>query len=160
MDNNHINSPISFDKDLINKKSTSFEVLGEPFAKQRPKAARKGRYITIYTPSKTKNYEEKVEKSYKRLYGTYQLKGPLTVKIEAIFSIPKSAPKKRQELMLSNIIPHTKKPDCDNTGKIILDGLNGVAYSDDAIINELLITKRYGLEPKTKVTIIQNQTEE
>ena len=59
--------------------------------------------------------------------------------------------------MLEGKIPHTKKPDCDNMGKICLDALNDVAYPDDANINKLLITKKYGENAKVRITIIENR---
>jgi Holliday junction resolvase RusA-like endonuclease len=40
--------------------------------------------------------------------------------------------------------------------KICLDALNGVAYTDHAIINRLNISKRYGEEPKVKILIYEN----
>ena len=72
------------------------DVPGEPFAKQRPRAAKKGRYITIYTPRETKQYEEKVRKVYNSTYENYQLEGDLTAKIEGFFSIPNSISKKKK----------------------------------------------------------------
>lgn len=151
-----IRSPISFDNNLINHKSVYFDVEGEPFAKQRPRAARKGRFITIYTPNETKKYESKVLSYYNRENRGIQLQGDLTVEIEGIFSIPKSASKIKASKMISGEIPHTSKPDCDNMGKICLDALNGVAYNDDATINKLIISKRYGEDPKVRITIIEN----
>ena len=41
-------------------------------------------------------------------------------------------------------------------GKICLDALNGVAYNDDATISKLIISKRYGEDPKVRITIIEN----
>ena len=86
-ENKRIISPVSFDSDLIGHKFVDFSVEGEPFAKQRPRAARKGRFITIYTPRETKNYEAKVEASYNlnyrnRVIKMEKLSGALTVKIE------------------------------------------------------------------------------
>lgn len=156
MQGNIIN-PIEFDESLINHNFIMIDVLGEPFAKQRPRAARKGRYVTIYTPRETKNYEEKVRKVYSSFYNDYQLDGDLTAKIEGIFSVSNSISKKKRQEMLDGNIPHTKKPDCDNMGKICLDALNGVAYPDDSQINELLITKKYGDIAKVRITIIENR---
>lgn len=157
MNDKEIRSPISFDQDMIGKRSVYFEVPGEPFAKQRPRAARKGKFITIYTPRETKQYESKVEKAYKQIY-RYQepLKGDLSVEIEGIFSIPKSISKNKYKEMINGNIPHTKKPDCDNMGKICLDGLNGVAYLDDAQINNLCISKKYGENARVRITIKEN----
>lgn len=149
--------PISFDESLINHRFVMIDVPGEPFAKQRPRAAKKGRYITIYTPRETKNYEEKVRKVYNSMYPGFQLDGALTANIEGIFSVPESVSNKKKKEMLEGEIPHTKKPDCDNMGKICLDALNGIAYPDDALINNLAITKRYGDSAKVRITIIENR---
>lgn len=150
-------SPIVFNESLKNKRSVNFVVPGEPFAKQRPRAARKGTFITIYTPVETRNYEEKVRKEYNTIYKGIQLDGPLTVNIDGIFSIPKHTSRKLRERMLNGEIPHIKKPDCDNMAKICLDALNGIAYPDDAIINQLNVTKKYGREAGIYITIIGNK---
>ena len=62
--------------------------------------------------------------------------------------------------MEDNKIPHNKKPDCDNMGKICLDALNGIAYPDDAQISSLYITKRYGKNPMAKILIKENNDKE
>lgn len=158
MEDRIIKSPIIFDESLANARNTKyFDVPGNPFAKQRPRAARKGRYITIYTPKETKAYEAKVREYYKRNYKNSEpYDGSLTVEIEGIFDIPKNTSKRKRALMLNDEIPHTKKPDCDNMAKICLDALNGVAYTDDAIINKLNISKRYGDNPMVKILIYEN----
>ena len=149
--------PIVFNESLKNKRSINFDVPGEPFAKQRPRAARKGSFITIYTPRETKLYEEKVKKCYEKIYKGVQLNGDLSVYIEGVFPVPKNVSKKVREKMLSGEIPHIKKPDCDNMAKVCLDALNGVAYPDDAIINQLHVSKRYGKTARVDITIIENK---
>ena len=144
---------ITFNPNIIGKDFVSFNVPGEPFAKQRPRARKIHGFISIYTPNETKNYEKKVAESYRRIYKNKQLMDNLTVEIEGIFSVPKSATKKQREEMLNGNVPHVKKPDCDNMGKVCLDGLNGVAYPDDAAIDKLIIWKRYGSEAMTRITI-------
>lgn len=144
-------------KELIGgKESIYFDVYGTPFAKQRPKASRIGGFIRVYTPKETKNYEEKVAKEYKKMYGNKQLEGALTVEVEGFFEPSKSNTKKQQELMLKNKIPHTKKPDCDNMAKVCLDALNGVAYHDDAAITRLNVSKKFAEKAKVRITIIKN----
>ena len=151
-------NPIIFNEALKNRRNAYFDVPGEPFAKQRPRAARKGRYVTIYTPIETRLYEQKVREAYNEIYGnTEPLKGDISVYIEGVFSIPSSVSKKKREKMLEENAPHIKKPDCDNMAKICLDALNGIAYPDDAQINLLHITKRYGKTPRINITIIENQ---
>lgn len=158
MEDKKIVSPITIDESLIGRRSVYIDLPGDPFAKQRPRAARKGRFITIYTPKETKDYEAKIEKTYKRIYGNeILLSGDLTVDIEGIFSVPMSATKKKKEEMLRGEVAHIKKPDCDNMAKICLDALNGVAYHDDAQITNLNISKHYGENAKVKITIKENR---
>ena len=148
--------PVTFDESLIGRNSVYVDLPGDPFAKQRPRAARKGRFITIYTPKETKDYESKLSREYRKIYGNTKLSGDLTVEVEGIFSIPSSVSKKKAVSMVNGEYPHTKKPDCDNMAKICLDALNGVAYHDDAQITNLIISKHYGENAKVKVTIKEN----
>lgn len=146
---------ISFDLSLSEKKSIMFEVPGKPFAKQRPKAAKKGRYITVYTPRETREYESLVQKCFYKTYGHHQelLEGPLKVSIEGIFEPPQSVSKKKQAEMLKGNIHHTKKPDCDNIAKVCLDGLNNIAFKDDSKIDELYVKKSFGTHAKVIIKI-------
>ena len=43
--NNEIRKAVHFDESLKNRRSIYFDVPGDPFAKQRPRASRKGRLI-------------------------------------------------------------------------------------------------------------------
>lgn len=128
-------------------------LLGVPFAKQRPRATRKGRFVTIYTPPETKSYEKSVRDQFSLENGYRMLEGPIEAEIIGTFPIPNSVSKKKQQLMLDGTILHTKKPDCDNMGKIALDALNGVAYNDDAQIVKLTISKQYGENPNLHIKL-------
>ena len=55
--------------------------------------------------------------------------------------------------MLANLILPTKKPDCDNIAKIVLDALNQIAYKDDSQVIELSVRKQYASEAKVSVHI-------
>ena len=57
--------------------------------------------------------------------------------------------------MLKNEIKFTKKPDCDNIIKPVLDGLNNVAYHDDSQICRLIAEERYGHFSKIDICIKQ-----
>lgn len=128
-----------------------FSIPGKPFGKQRPRVINRRGFVHTYTPKETANYEKLVKKSYLKHSGGRKLYGPISAKIEGIFPIPKSISKKQKEKMISKY--HTKKPDSDNIGKSILDGLNGTAYDDDSQICDLNIRKIYGKEPKTIVIL-------
>lgn len=120
-----------------------FVVLGKPQPKQRP---RKGKYGNMYTPTKTQDYEERVNlecikemSKYGIPKGTYS--GPVEVEIDILFKIPSSATKK----VLEQISKGEKIPssDIDNVAKIVLDACNKVAYIDDKQITKLTVKKRY-----------------
>jgi Holliday junction resolvase RusA-like endonuclease len=122
-----------------------FTIPGEPTGKGRPRVTKRG----TYTPEKTKNYETLVKLCYKGPCHD----GPLEMKVKAFYKIPKSASKKKKELMESDQLLPTKTPDCDNVLKIIADGLNGTAYDDDKQIVKATIEKYYSYNPRVEVEI-------
>ena len=131
----------------------SCTIPGKPFAKQRPRASRRGRFTTVYTTKETVNYENLVKYSYYEENGDTKLEGPLEAEIIATFPIPQSVTKKKYQDMISGKEPHIKKPDCDNIAKIVLDALNHIAFNDDSQITDLVIRKRYGENPNVIIAI-------
>ena len=67
--------------------------------------------------------------------------------------IPKSVSKATKQKMLENLIYPMVKPDMDNINKAILDGLNGVAYTDDVQVVSLQSKKVYEVAGGVLVTI-------
>lgn len=128
-----------------------FVVYGEPVGKARPRF--NTRTKTAYTPSKTSEYEKEVAMAYKTAGGNKKFDGAVSLDINAYFAIPKSTSKKRVEQILKQDIRPTKKPDIDNIAKIILDGLNGIAYQDDKQIVSVRVNKFYSTEPRIEVEI-------
>ena len=122
---------------------------GEPVAKGRPRVTKWG----TYTPEKTKNYETLVKELFFIEHGQTLLEGQLKIDIKAYFSIPKSASKKKKQLMLEGELRPTKKPDADNILKIIGDALNDLAYKDDKQIVSANIEKFYSDEPRVQIEI-------
>ena len=120
------------------------EIPGKPMGKQRPKF---GKGFT-YTPKKTVEYENYVKLIFQQKYGQPSLTGQIKANIKVYFDIPKSTSKVKKADMLSNIVRPTKKPDCDNIAKIILDSLNGIAYKDDKQVVSLTVEKLYSDTPK------------
>lgn len=55
--------------------------------------------------------------------------------------------------MLAGKIRPTKRPDADNVLKAIADGLNGLAYHDDAQLVEMKGAKYYDAIEGVRVTI-------
>lgn len=111
---------------------------GDPVGKQRPRAANGH----MYTPQKTKDYEQKVAWEWKRARGP-KLDGPIRMRIVWHCRIPKSASKAKRAAMNSGQILPMTRPDLDNVCKSVMDALNGVAYHDDLQIVSLTAIRRY-----------------
>ena len=136
---------------LSDTKQVVFVVKGEPKGKGRP---RLNRYSgSIYTPEETKRYEALVAMSYRNSARGYKFTSPVKVTVKAFHKPPKGKSKKVVEEMLNGTILPTKKPDADNVAKIVLDGLNHVAWDDDTQVVDMMVTKRYSEEPMVAVIV-------
>lgn len=129
-----------------------FELKEKAIGKARPRFSYKmGR---MYTPSATQKFEQKVKNAFLEKYRLEKLlEKPIKALIIVEFEPPKSLSKKKRLELIEEVINYTKKPDIDNIAKIVLDGLNGVAYKDDSQIYRLEIYKRYGYENKIIVKL-------
>lgn len=104
-----------------------FLVPGEPQGKARPRFARRGRYVSTYTPKETQSYEALVRyyaANARAQKGLKPISAEMGLGINAYFKIPKSYSKKRKDRCLKGVKRPSKKPDSDNIAKIVLDGLN------------------------------------
>ena len=131
-----------------------FEVVGEIVGKERPRVnMNTGR---VYTPNKTKDYEALIQQYFKLKYPRHEiLTGRIYIDIIVYLKIPASTSKTKKEQMLENIISPTKKPDVDNIAKSILDALNGFVFNDDNQVSKISVEKRYALEEKIIVKVIE-----
>jgi len=128
--------------------SVTFTIPGKPFAKQRPRFSRRsGR---SYTPAATVSFENTV-RSYGLEHFETPLTGPIRLTVWATFQPAKSWSKKKTAEHLGRY--HTQKPDADNVGKAICDGLNRIAFADDSQIADIQIRKVWGPEARTVVTV-------
>lgn len=134
------------------RNKVSFTILGKPIGKERP---RKGKHGNIYTPEKTKEYEELVQYEYIKNCKNCFLTGGILAIIKAYYKIPKSTSKKNKCLMEEGIIRPKIKPDSDNVSKIILDSLNNIAYKDDSHVVDLYFRKFYSYNPRVEVELIE-----
>jgi Holliday junction resolvase RusA-like endonuclease len=116
----------------------------------------------VYTPAKTKNYEETVKWCYQMAaHGArFPDNEPLSMLVVAYRPIPKSASAKKKSLMRAGAERPITKPDWDNVGKIVSDALNGIAYRDDSQIVDARVVKRYSDNPMVKVSVwLTNDTD-
>lgn len=130
--------------------SVDIELCGKPEGKGRPRFARSGH---AFTPANTRTYEANLKYSAQEaMAGRPPIDGPVRVRVEALFPIPKSWSKKKQaEAMAGNVWP-TCKPDWENVAKM-LDAFNEVVWRDDAQVVEGVIRKVYSDRPALRVTV-------
>lgn len=115
----------------------SITVLGSPIPKSRPRFSNGH----VYTPERTKNYEQEIGWTWRARYGDLVLKTPISMTIRFYFQEPK-----KKTLFVQ------KRPDIDNLQKSIMDGLNTIAYLDDKQIYEVHAIKLWG-DPRVEVEI-------
>lgn len=129
---------------MLNKENYSIAVIKlKPVGKGRPRAVRRGRHITLYTPAVTKEYEMAVRTEWENQVDSMIDTEFFYVKVAFYFAIPRSYSAKKRKYIEETKFLHNKKPDGDNLIKAILDALNGVAYPDDCMICDLNVKKRY-----------------
>lgn len=149
-DDEHIRLFLARTKDT---KSISFNIPGEPQGKGRPRFSTRRGFVKTYTPEKTASYENFVKVCYLNEFHDFKIKEEIEAEIIAYFSIPKNFSKKKRQLASYGKIRPTKKPDCDNIAKIILDSLNEIAYEDDKQIIDLKVAKFYSDDPHVSVIL-------
>lgn len=128
-----------------------FEIHEKAVGKERPRYSAKTH--RMYTPTRTSTFEEKVKVAFLSKYNiqTELSEKPFRAVINVCYKPSKSLSKKKQQDLLYREC--TKRPDCDNIAKAILDALNGLAYKDDKQITYLSIEKLYGEENKIEVDL-------
>ena len=137
-----------------------FFVPGAPVGKGRPRAARRGAGVVMFTPGKTADYEALAAAMASNAMHAHQLlDGPLEAVLEMRFPVPASWSKAKRARALAGVEWHTSKPDADNVAKAILDACNGVVFRDDAQVVVLIATKSFSEEPGVRVVIREAQNE-
>lgn len=129
---------------------------GEPVGKGRPRAFRAGKGIRMFTPGKTKDYEQVVrDEAISAMHGRPPIVGPVELRLSLVCSVPASWSKaKRAQALAGEVVP-TKKPDIDNVVKAICDAFNTVVWHDDVQVVDLVVRKRFGADPHVEATVTQ-----
>lgn len=132
----------------------TFMVPGKPVGKGRPRAARRGKGITLYTPEKTATYESTIALfASQAMAGRPLILGPVSVLMKIDLAIPASWSGRKKDHALDGIVMPTTKPDMDNVVKAIFDAINGVVWGDDTQVVNLHVIKCYGSVPGVQVMI-------
>lgn len=132
----------------------SFVVPGEPRGKGRPRIGRIAGHARMIPDSKTVAYESLVAHlAHQALAGRPPFDGAVDVAVLVHLTPPASTSKGRRAAMLSGAELPAKRPDLDNVVKAVLDGLNTVAFRDDAQVVSLKAQKGYAETPGVLVTV-------
>jgi len=121
---------------------------GQPVPKGRPRAAKIAGFIRMYTPAKTKKYEQACAAEAKAaMNGADPFSGPVEIQMQIFVKIPTSYKKaKREACRLGKIVP-TSSGDIDNVAKSVMDSFNGIVWKDDSQVVDAHLTKRFADEP-------------
>lgn len=133
----------------------SFSVPGTPVGKGRPKFARRGNFVTAYTPEKTASYENLIKvKAEQAMFGISMIEGACAVSIWLYVTPPASWSQKKQRQALENLILPTSKPDCDNVLKGLMDACNGIVFKDDKQVVDVHVIKRYAEKAEARMRVV------
>lgn len=139
---------------MEHQSAIAFVIPGTPVGKGRPKFARRGNFVTTYTPEKTASYENLVKlKAETAMLGRQLIDGPVSVTVGIYVTPPASWSQKKQRAALASEIFPTSKPDVDNVIKGIFDAMNGVVWRDDKQACDVFVIKRYADTARATVQV-------
>lgn len=131
-----------------------FHVPGQPVGKGRARIGKVNGYARMFTPAKTVSYESTVALfAAQAMAGRPLLTGPVNMQMRVDFAIPASWPMKKQRAAEAGLILPAVKPDADNLAKAICDAINGVVWKDDVQVVDLVVKKRYSVQPGVAVRV-------
>lgn len=131
--------------------TVSFIVPTKPTGKERPRLSGGG---GVYTPAKTKAYENFIKGCYIEQCGDVSF-GDKSIKMSVRAYVPPLSKfnKAQKAAALRGELRPTAKPDADNILKALLDALNELAYDDDRYIYKIDVERIYSENPRTEVVI-------
>ena len=101
-----------------------------------------------------KAYQQTIQAKCLEAWATKPLiETAVEIHLEFVRSYPKNLPKREasRERKVREAI--CRKPDLDNMVKAAIDGVKGIIIKDDTVVVKLSAEKRFGLEPKTVITV-------
>ena len=132
-------------------------IYGVPIPQGRPRFARRGNYVTTYDPETSKNYKQLVElwttQKLKTISGFKPYEKAVCVDIDFYLPIPQSWSKTKRTEAAGGVIRPITKPDLDNLYKAVTDAMIGLVWTDDSIITDAHIRKRYSDRPRAEIRV-------
>jgi Holliday junction resolvase RusA-like endonuclease len=126
-------------------------IAGEPVAKARPRATRKG---FVYTPAHVRKYQAHGRLAAQVAMGDRSpIETPVRLELVAELPIPGSWSGRKRALAITGDLLPTSRPDVDNYVKAGLDSINEIVVRDDSQVIEIRARKRFGVAPKLVMTV-------
>lgn len=139
---------------VIVSTSVYFVIPGAPVGKGRPRFARRGNFVSTFTPEKTAIYENLVKvKAQEAMSGRQMIEGPVKVSLRIVFTTPSRWSQKKKREAIDGLILPISKPDIDNVLKGIMDACNKIVFKDDNQAVEVHVAKRYSETPCVHVQV-------
>jgi len=130
---------------------------GTPVGCPRPKVTRNR---GVFYPGRYAEYLKALQWQAKVEFGTRKkLAGPVSVRVLAQFTPPRSWPKYKREAATTARQYHTARPDLDNIVKAALDGLAPILENDWQVAN-LFSAKFYGPKPGLEIQVCELEAAE
>ena len=138
-------------------KTFSFVYDGEPKAAPRPRTTTRGGFVRWYDPGEKD--KKAIAKYVRSIVGEDfdPADGEVNIYIKTYKPLIKSFNKAERFLAECGFIRPDKKPDVDNYAKTVMDGINGILWTDDARVVKLEIEKFYSDYPRVEVIIEYRQ---
>ena len=126
------------------------EIPGPPLAQKRPKFARRGKFVQVYSASKKD--QDAVRAMVAKLWKNEKIIS--AVELDIVFYMPIPASWSKKKRMESAGKPHVNTADLDNILKLYLDSINNLVYADDRQIYKIHAQKIYDENPRTEINVV------
>ena len=130
---------------------------GKPVPQPRPKVCRRGGFVSTFTPDNgIVAFKADVALRVRAALAGKVHRGPVKIAVAFEFVRPPShfsITKKNGKVLKATAPEWVVDGDWDNFAKGACDAINGIAYGDDIQIVDAHVTKRYGVETVTTITI-------
>lgn len=118
---------------------------GPAVAQARCRAARTARGVRVYDAAPVANYKAYAKTLIAQSRPPKLMDGAVSMHIDIYVQRPPSWSKKR--------IHACTKPDADNYAKLIMDCCEGLVYTNDSRVVELIVRKRLAAEPAVSIAV-------
>lgn len=132
-------------------------IIGPPVGKARPRVVRHpGQPVRAITPVKTILAEQEVRRAWEQAGEPRLPDGPVVLRMLLVVERPGGHYKRTGGLSAEGLrhpLPDRKKPDVDNALKLVMDSLNGRAWTDDVRVVHAEVRRVWGDQAKTVVDV-------